>query len=192
VTFKVISCLGRDFDRACMALLETIEQTGKPGLLIGIESGGGHIVRKMNELGAHGHEHAFLSASRGGSKVKKRMGIQGVLRLLPRFLNNFLRVLEHNAREFMFRPEQPIGARSVQVPEETLRKVRQASVIWLVDDAIDTGSSIRQIKSVLAEVNPAATVLVASVVQTFKTPLSTPDVVLYKGVLVRFPWSQDA
>jgi hypoxanthine phosphoribosyltransferase len=189
---RVVECLGKQFDETCSSLIKLIDQRLAPDLIIGIESGGGEILRNIVASNPGKHAHCYVRAARNGTKLKTGLKIGAALRRLPRVINDALRIAEHIYREFRFQLQPKITPRNVEIADADVEKIKAAKAICLVDDAVDTGSSISQIKKLIAELNPNAIVTVASVVQTFRQPIVVPDLTLYSRVLVRFPWSEDA
>jgi hypoxanthine phosphoribosyltransferase len=193
----IIDCIGTDFDEACMSLLERVNALYSPDLFIGIESGGGEILRRMralgsDDLGSDDMTCAFVRASRDGSAAKKRYRVKSLLAILPRGVNNLLRAGEHGYRAARFAWRRQAGNRNVVVGEAERGAILKGRVICLVDDAVDTGASAIAVRQAILAVNPDARIVVACIVQTFDKPMLVPDVVLYRQVLIRFPWSEDA
>jgi len=189
---NVIDCLGRDFDLACVSLFNEIHRSYSPDLLIGIESGGGYILRRMNFLKLDAVQCAFVRAARSGSKIKKKSRLKSLLKLFPRKVNNVLRLGEHFFREMRYKSEKAANNRNVEISDSERAKIVHGKIICLIDDAVDTGSSLVAVRDAIIAINPTATIVFASIVQTFSQPILAPDLVLYKDVLVRFPWSEDA
>ncbi|MCL2597907.1 MAG: phosphoribosyltransferase, partial [Paludibacter sp.] len=67
----------------------------------------------------------------------------------------------------------------------------QIKNVLLVDDAIDSGATIRDTEKFLKTKNENWHIKVAVITQTFAQPLRKADYQIYNRVLVRFPWSND-
>ena len=61
----------------------------------------------------------------------------------------------------------------------------------LVDDAIDSGSTIRNAEKFLQTKNKNWNIKIAVITQSFKQPVRKADYQIYNKILVRFPWSND-
>lgn len=63
--------------------------------------------------------------------------------------------------------------------------------ILVLDDAIDTGSTMYLTKRILEEKFPEATIKSAVLSWTMPNSIEKPDYYVYSNCLVRFPWSKD-
>ena len=190
---KVISLYGNDFSDCCIKLWSDINNDFKPDLVIEIANGGCFVVDAM----------PFDENSLPIITVKKQRRlttwkenkyfsfIVDTLVLLPQALLNILRLIEFKLQ--LWFTKRKYRKLDYQFNERELKNIKQALNILIVDDAIDTGATIR---SVLADVrehaSSHATIKVAAVVQTTKSPFIIPDYCAYHSVLVRFPWSKDS
>lgn len=161
--------------------------------IVGVATGGEVIAR---------HMHASLpavpiftaTAKRRGTKVKEQLPLDRFLRRLPMSVNHALRVGEHYLREVRFEYRgRPNLLRQVSLESrlaEWLEQQNEATLL-IVDDAVDSGSTFQGVITAVRELNPRTRFYTAAITQTFRRPLVTPDVLLYKATLVRFPWSLD-
>ena len=159
---------------------------------LGVESGGGMVLRRMQQLNALRGRCEFVRAARPGTKRRSSRSFQAILNRLPRSVADVARVAEHLIREWRFETNRRIEARDVRLSDGAVSLVACSRSVILVDDAVDSGSSIVQLIEAVSQVNPNCRVIVASITQTFSNPLRQPDVFLVKGQLLRFPWSADA
>ena len=81
----------------------------------------------------------------------------------------------------------------VELPADIDILLRQGEKnVLLVDDAIDTGATLKLIKDTLAERYPLAVIKIAVITVTSNHPLIDADYYLFHDrTLVRFPWSND-
>lgn len=190
-----------EFDSTAFENFATRAALGNlPGsvLVIGVANGGLPLARKVHELlrADVGREsvYAEITCQRPSTGVKKKSPfrtatIRAVFRILPTPVLDRLRALEH-AR--LAQRRQGHLEREVHFSGS----VRPDAFDWvlIVDDAVDSGSSLHHIRHYLTHEQgiPAAKlrVLVAAVTQD--APLVEPDYAWTRGVLVRFPWSLDA
>ncbi|WP_336367060.1 phosphoribosyltransferase family protein [Marinobacter sp. C2H3] len=70
--------------------------------------------------------------------------------------------------------------------------IASATRILIVDDAVDTGTTVLSVKRSIQRINAAAEIRVAVITVTMKASRSIADYYLYSEQLVRFPWSVDA
>ena len=61
----------------------------------------------------------------------------------------------------------------------------------MVDDALDTGTTLKAVVELLQALAPASTVRSAVIVTTTADPVISADISLHNRVLGRFPWSHD-
>jgi hypothetical protein len=174
-----------------MNLREKIDVQINPDLVIGVMTGGAEVVATMIEHGGSWHACGYISASRPSSTVKKAR-FAGMISHLPRKINNLLRGMEHLVRLSSFRKKRVVSARNIELSIELLDLINMANRICVVDDAIDSGSSLLQISNAIYKIKPEAVIYTAVIVQTFPQPVLIPDITLFQDVLVRFPWAIDA
>lgn len=137
-------------------------------------------------------EQATIKCSRPSTNIKKSNSfmsrtIKFFLSILPIFFLDMLRVLEH---KFLSRRQLMNNRRELSWIKSPVKD--NYNLVIIVDDAVDSGHSI---KIVLDSVNTLLNyeaILTAVIVETQKNPIFSPDVSMYKNVLIRFPWSLDA
>lgn len=64
--------------------------------------------------------------------------------------------------------------------------------LLVVDDAIDSGETVKQVVDFIRNSNRKTNIKVAAITTTNKVPLVTPDYFLYKNTVCNFPWSIDS
>lgn len=175
------------FVRACQRLEHQVLLNGwTPDAVIGIANGGAIVARNMFV----GAAHVVADCHREGTAVKDRHPrLMALVRRSPLWLKNGLRIIE--SRFLGTRREhkvtEPIFADGAA---ETLAK---AVFILIVDDACDSGSTLRAVIDAVSKMCPERVVIKTAVITTTTAnPIVTPDFTLYHNrTLIRFPWSKD-
>ena len=123
-----------------------------------------------------------IAASRSGTSVKSRLKI--VLRYLPRPMTHFLRNLEIKSNMHGIKKE-----RNVYVENEMPPKDKK---LLVVDDAIDTGNSLKAVVDFLIEWGYAPNNIRKAVITTTEeNPIYSADISLFERCFA-FPWSYDS
>lgn len=217
---KVMTLNGTDFEQACRQLAGLAEQTGDVYQVVGIRTGGarvGAIVFDELKKSGSADQYFEVSASRQGSSIKSMTLVRALLNHLPRGISNSLRSLEHHLLSRLRSGKTPAG-RNVELGTALVDYLQSQSAstnefgadsrsgsgtesgasmnqpihkILLVDDAIDSGSTILQVSAQIHALRAEVAVMTAVVVVTQKSPLVEPDFSLYRDLLIRFPWSHD-
>lgn len=159
--------------------LEEIDYT--PDHILYIERAGLFVAHKIS-----GHFNCPMSgvrSGRSGGSLKSK--IKPVLRYLPRSVTHLLRRLEiklniheiNSERNVSFQGELPsIGKK-----------------ILIVDDAVDTGNSMKAVIGILIQNGHAPGCLKTAVLTTTEAaPFLKPDVSLFHQDILAFPWSYDS
>lgn len=124
-----------------------------------------------------------IAASRSGTSVKSRLKI--VLRYLPRSVTHFLRNLEIKSNIHGINKE-----RNVYVEGEMPPKGKK---LLVVDDALDTGYSLKAAVDFLMTQGYAVdNIMTAVITTTQENPVWCPDISLFDQVIFAFPWSYDS
>ena len=185
-------CNDRYFDIECEKLMFEILKISSPDLYIGIETGGGVIVRRSLELGLIKCSVSYLRASRSKVATEGKGWRSFIVPYIPTVFANIMRKIESLCREFIYVVKKTTAHRHLQVSSDCLLAINGSKVICIIDDAIDTGSSMLHVSELVSKQNRDAVVITAVITQTFSDPLVVPNVALYHNVLIRFPWSHDA
>lgn len=181
-------------DDACQQLSLQVKSSGfVPTLIIGIQTGGAEVARllKRNFIEA---EYCEVHISRPDTKQKGKSVTHRLLQLLPLGICNALRIAESRMREWLSRGKQPVRIGQITLPQEAENKLQQSKSpkILIVDDAIDTGATIRMAKEQLQLRYAGNEVKVAVITVTTSAPMCEADYCLYHNrTLCRFPWSND-
>jgi hypoxanthine phosphoribosyltransferase len=185
------------FDAACVELMRSVEADYSPALVVGIRSGGLAVAQSMLRAASTPAPVLPLTCRRELTQVKSRLKpVRALLSALPQPAADLLRQVEHRLitapRAHRSRPRQidrteadAIGAGVAMLPAP--------AKILVIDDAVDSGTTLATALQVLRDVCPPGTEIRSAVItQTLDHPLVHPDYVLHRGTLCRFPWSFDA
>ncbi len=177
--YRVLTLSAADVDAACRRL-ESLCGGLRPDLVVGIAEGGVEIARRIFPQVDHcivgsGYSHSH-------SHMKGRW-----LSRLPRWLLDRLRIIEVSMRRKKTSGSLPAFSGVV------LNKIADAKRVLIVDDAVDSGSTLRALSDAIKRAAPEAEVRSAVLTVTGRNPLVIPDFWVFpKGTLLRFPWSLDA
>lgn len=165
-------------------------------LIVGIATGGAEVARAMVDVTPES-ELVIVTRQRAGTSVKNRFGLPILLRALPRCLSNLLRRFEVWMREARFRlrkdqrPPQP-GARAIDLSDSDAVLVKNASRILVVDDTVDSGETMFEVRSLMEQLAPHALIRTAALATTWRQVPIEVDYVLEPRTLLRLPSSFDA
>lgn len=166
-----------------------------PDILIGIATGGIYISRTVHKVLLNNNwqgKYYEIELSRESTEVKKKLKIKILLTKLSYFILNQLRKVEMFISEhFKTEKYDSVKEDRVILPDNLINDIRNNNSILLVDDAIDTGSTILAIKNIIKKFNPSIDIKVAVLTVTHKKPYIEPDYTLYRRVLLRCPWAED-
>lgn len=191
---KVITLNEKSLREKSEQLGRMIENSGwMPDLIIGIKTGGAYVaqyIKQMDYFVDCNYNEVVLQ--RKGTKVKKRLMFDKLSRLMPYLLLDVLRIYEIYISEVFQKKEQfYISNRKIELSEELKKQILKSRRVLLIDDAIDSGKTMIDVKQNILNVNNSLDVRTAVLTVTQLNPYISPDYSLYKRVLIRFPWSKD-
>lgn len=193
VTVKTIDNIG--LQDASNALSSLILQNFVPDIIIGIRTGGYVIAEIMAKELQQKPLLLAISRQRNGTQKKTKVKyLKKILSLLPYKVTDYLRIIEH--KYLHSKPAAAHQSFSPNIDElATLRgalRTRENYKILIVDDAIDSGETMKAVLDVVrAEASSASVIKTAAITVTTDSPLVQPDYALYRHVLCRLPWSFD-
>lgn len=184
------------FAAACSQLMEMVCGQGKPQMIVGIPTGGMYVAEAMSDA-ASWLPIFPLTCRRPSTRHKRAHGLKTLVRSLPRPVLDRLRLIEHAV--LTRQPKAPPQG-SFRIDDTELDVLRDAVAaagarpsILVVDDAVDTGTTLSVVLDAVRRCAPhAATIRSAAITVTTEHPLISPDYALYSRQLCRFPWSLDA
>ncbi len=172
------------FPSACKQLREIAESDGfQPDAIVAVPRGGCYVA----DAGWHDlpiYEVSLRRPADGNRAIKSFIG-HTVARLPLRF-RDWLRRMD--ARHLVKRTDH-MADTTIIVPELPVT----ANRILVVDDAVDSGATLRAVISKLTATYPDKEIKTAVITVTAEAPVFMPDYYLYhNSTLVRMPWSIDA
>lgn len=192
---KVKTLIGNDFIKACKFLSDKVANDFYPDIIIGVLTGGGYVGREVsnNLKTVSKHIYTEIRIQRKDTKKKEQGILHKVLQMLPYFMLNWLRIAEmlyEGAKAKKFNPKRE---GKVIFPDEVNACLQTGNCrVLVVDDAIDTGATLKLINDTIKEKYPSTDVRIAVVTVTSNHPLIEADYCLFHDkTLVRFPWSND-
>ncbi len=186
---KVLTLIGEDFENACLRLASEVESSGFcPDVIVGIKTGGDMIGRYIARFFPAAC-YVTVEASRPGTSAKR--GKSRILSRLPYCITDFLRIAESKILRLL---ESGYESRNVAIDvdvkcNELMNK--NGCKVLIIDDAIDSGATLRQVKGKLRNDFPECNYRSAVITVTTSLPVEKPDFWLFDNMLIRFPWSTD-
>jgi hypoxanthine phosphoribosyltransferase len=200
-----------DFDDACRALAEMIENSGfHPDLIVGIATGGDYVAERLQR---HMHPTPALASIRlQRPSTKAKAGILSrIVSHLPRPICDTLRIIESKILAITDR-RSPSAIPQISIPDKIKDAIAAgAKRILIADDAVDSGHTMLTVAKTLqtakdqvkgqaqyeannqGENNNKPEIKTAAITQTRTTTLLKPDYTLMPTpTIVRFPWAPDA
>jgi len=191
---KVIRLDQQTFEQQCSEL-GMMAQSFQPEICIGIKSGGAIVLDSIRNSGVLGDNifWDYIKIQRRSTSGFKSLRIIGmVISLLPKFLIYILRIGEMKFGEIKARIVKPGRNAHFDLQLEVMALVQSGARILIVDDAVDTGTTIEIAKDYFMEQSPHNIVKIASLTTTHKHPILEPDYCLHTRTILQFPWSLDA
>lgn len=192
---RVNTLLGDDFIKSCTFLSDIIAKDYRPDIVIGVLTGGGYVGREIsNNLKAISkHLYTEIRIQRKDTKKKEQGVLHKILQVLPYFMLNWLRMAEMLYEDVKAKKYNPKREGIVVFPDEVCACLKKGnSKVLVVDDAIDTGATLKLIYDYIKDNYPSADVRIAVITVTSNHPLIDADYCLFHDrTLVRFPWSND-
>lgn len=187
---KVITMPPDALAEGCLELRRRFEACyGEPALTIGIARGGLHVAR----LFISGEPLAELLSRRSLTAAKKSRAA-GFLARLPRPATDALRIAEsifYGLTRRLKKDRQTPFALPDNV-REALSRLPAGVTVAVVDDAADSGDTLRRIRNAVSLCRPDVEVRTAVITVTRPEADDAADVALWRDrTLVRFPWSAD-
>lgn len=186
----VKNILGANFAKECNELSNVVVAEFKPDLVIGIATGGLHVLDSMSEF--NGAEKLYIKRQRASTKKKESRNVKKYLKYIPYTILNMIRKLEVVLAEIKFMKGRVRDSHDVIVLRGDSNKLNEKELkILIVDDAIDSGGTILDAIDFINSFETSHIIRTAVLTVTFKEPLVQPDFTLYRRVLLRCPWAMD-
>lgn len=180
---KVVTIGNEEFPAVC-GQLQSESAVFEPDLIVGITYGGARVAELMFE----NVEHCEVTCRRRSSEHKDRAGLLfSVIKRLPLGCRNMLRIAE--ARFLRSRSRSTV----VALAPKATSAISQAKRVLVVDDAVDSGTTLKAVLDAISNIPGKRVVATAAVTVTTSKPVVMPDFCLYNNsTLIRFPWAKDA
>lgn len=191
---KVIRLTDSSFHEACGRLAHKINKF-QPDVVIGIESGGAHVLREMINAEFQNKEviHDTILIQRNSTGgLKKKTFVKTIVKLFPSWIIRILRRFEMSYSEFKAKIQLPERVVEINLTDHILKQIKGGCKILIVDDAVDTGTTLRLAIDHIKSLNSESKIKTAVLTITHKNPVVTPDFFLYKRTILQFPWSLDS
>lgn len=194
---KDVVTLGQvSLERDAHRLAVLVRSEFEPQLVVGIRTGGAVVAKLMDfEPGTLLME---CSMRRPGSTSSGRLGLSAhIAGRIPYAIADALRRLEDAAlsRRGPERRDVSPALRAALRDVADVSRMNAVKRVLVVDDAVDSGATLQCVHSELdrALASDDIEIRTCAVVSTreFDKVLESPDYVLYRGLLCRFPWSHD-
>ncbi len=197
IKFTVQTLDERGLQAAAHQLAAQVQQDFRPNIVLGVRTGGYIVADLMMEaLPVEAILLPITCRRPSTGKKQKFSAVKDMLKALPQPITDQLRVIEHRMLT-QRRSPQPLSAFTPDAEELAqithLLSLRGAEArVLVVDDAVDSGATLRAVLDTVAEILPPDAVLKsAALTVTTTDPLAEPDYSAYRYVLCRFPWSLD-
>ncbi|MBH1928443.1 phosphoribosyltransferase [Serratia rubidaea] len=188
---KVITVLNSDFDNLCFQLADKVSSEYSPDLIVGVATGGEFVAKKIAER--LNVPTLIIKRQRNATKYKSKFKISKLLPLLPRVVNDKLRIVEIKYNEWMFNKKgRIISPGNVIFKEGDVEQLARSKKIILVDDSVDSGGTfVDCLKFLNNHCEQGTTIKTAALNVTFSDPVVKPDFCMYEEILLRCPWAND-
>ncbi len=192
---QVKTLIGQDFVNACLEIASKVSSDYSPDLVVGVLTGGGYVGRKVFDALPNnaGIKYVETKIQRESTVKKENPLVKFVLKHSPYFLLNWMRMIESNILEKKSKKENPKRVGKIELDADTDSLLKKGNVkVLLVDDAIDTGATLKLLYDYIVEKYSNVEVRIAVVTVTMGEPLIDADYsIFHNRTLVRFPWSND-
>ncbi|NDV96113.1 hypothetical protein D0T84_14500 [Dysgonomonas sp. 521] len=191
---RVIDLIGNNFILACEELAEKVTIANyTPDLIIGVLTGGGKVGQIIHDK-LDISKNIFYTEVKIQRKNKKNIPLRKILKKTPKILTNYLRIFESKFLLLKSKLKEPSRFGVIDFSEEVVILLKQGNKnILLVDDAIDSGATLKTISDYINKNYPNNIIKIAVITITNKKPMIGADYYLFHNhTLVRFPWSNDA
>jgi hypoxanthine phosphoribosyltransferase len=192
---RVLTLDQQAFEATCCDLYRMVMADGfRPDYLVGIASGGLFVAQAIKQLCCPDIPLIELSYGRPTTSLKRDLNCGVLLRHLPYAVTDMLRIAESNIEKLVERTGRSSTKKSVEQNPDVVRSIAaiRGSSILVVDDAVDSGSTLdRALSSLEPAISNGCQVRTAVITQSRQPTRRMPDYLIYRNLLVRFPWSND-
>jgi hypoxanthine phosphoribosyltransferase len=190
---EVMHLSAAELDDAAAALGRKVIASGyRPDAVVGIATAGVFVASAMRATVVPDAALLEVASRRPTTRFKDRPIVRRAVALIPDRLSSGMRRLEH--RVLMRRPSAAAPRVVTMAPdaEAVARALPPGARLLVVDDAVDSGSTMAAVAAFLASVAPQAHIRTAVLSASTPDRAPRPDFHLYEGALLSGPWSLDA
>lgn len=182
MSYKIETLTTETLATKCSELQGAIEASGfTPELVVAIARGGVWVAENMFTDVCH----MSVKVQRRNTQLKKSF-ISKIVKRLPRQIQDWLRIQE---ARFGSGSGNSCNSELIFTIPDGLTPTR----ILIVDDAVDSGRTLKIVDEACKKNFPHAEIRSAAITVTRSKPYAAPDYTLYHDhTLIRFPWSLDA
>jgi hypoxanthine phosphoribosyltransferase len=180
---KVLTLDNNQFIHHCHRLQDGISSYN-PDLIVSIAKGGTYVAAEMFAS----VRHTEVLCQRPSTKSKERNNfIFKIVNCMPMCVKNWLRIIEASLLK-----NRKVPLEKVVLSQETVDCLASAQRVLVVDDAVDSGNTLKAVVEAITALDLQAEVKSAVFTVTTKHPVIMPEYYLYNNAtLIRFPWSMD-
>jgi hypoxanthine phosphoribosyltransferase len=186
----------KELHQLALKLLQQVQNDRfTPDIVIGVATGGVYISRPIHQQltqeqwqGAY-HE---ITLQRPSTKKKSQLNLKRLFAYLPYPLLDLLRLLESRLLHLL-KPQKynPQKESEIVLSQKIIADIQQANTLLLIDDAIDSGTTLLALCNRIKKINPNLTIKTAVLTCTQPTPYIEADYKMFDQILLRCPWADD-
>jgi hypoxanthine phosphoribosyltransferase len=166
------------FVEHCRLLESAVRRDFVPDVVVCIARGGVYVGAEMFDK----TPHIIVTCQRSTTEDKENASplLWNIIRSMPLCVRDAMRIIE----------ARWLTAKEFEIPELPLIDVGKARRILVVDDAVDSGATLRAVVNAIYQTD--VEVRTAAITVTRRDAFIRPDYCIYDNqTLVRFPWSKD-
>ncbi|WP_100612055.1 phosphoribosyltransferase [Confluentibacter lentus] len=185
---RVITLNIKDFKQTCLELVAKIDFY--PDIIIGVQNGGAFVLNEFKDVKKFDCAHFEMVKIQRKDNFKNNFFAKILLKYMPLKIADYLRVYEHNQIKDSLKnlTKEQLLNREISCSISVSKPPKK---ILLVDDAIDTGTTMFIVKNNMVRIFDDCEIKTAVISWTIEESIIKPDFYIFKDVLVRFPWSKD-
>lgn len=185
---RVITLNNKAFKQRSSELVAKIDF--HPDIIIGVQNGGAFVLNEFKISGKFERADFEVVKIQRKDNFKNNFFAKLFLKYIPLKLADRLRVYEHSQVMDSLRSLTKEQLLSLEINSD-IKPSKTLKSILLVDDAIDTGSTMFVVKNNLVRIFGDRQIKTAVISWTISESIVKPDFYIFNDVLVRYPWSKD-
>jgi len=170
--------------KICKDLAKKVSEDKQIDLVIFIAKGGFLMGKYISEY--FSCPLIEINATRSGNKIKEK--IKKLLTKLPKSIKKILRTFELKSNVHAQKIE-----RNISIDDEIWKKYKKSKNILIVDDAVDTGNSMKQVYNYVETYFNDSKIYTAVInCSNMENTIFNVDYKIYENYIVGGPWSNDS